>query len=268
MIVLPPAGAEPAATSLSIPLKEGAGRSGNGRAFTWWRHPLGRPSEREVRAWMSYCLMQMEVKHDQTFTPGQAGGCRNPVPLALGFRTELRLDPIPPPHPGRELQYEMLAFCSRSSPPIRGPSGWRRKIGRSSPTFTSAAFRKVPNPAHFFVEIGYVTDVYCIPERRNQGVGDLLMQAAQNWAKAEGLEICSSSGRASSACRFTCATALARKMLSWDILWKETNSGSGEVLGVIFQLADIDIGLVQEVQGVFIDPVSYMVDQAGNTGID
>jgi GNAT superfamily N-acetyltransferase len=109
--------------------------------------------------------------------------------LRWDFRTELRLDPTPPPHTWEEFQVEMLAFLTEAF----ASSSWAIWLAEEDEQITANLYirriRKVPNPAHFMAEIGYVTNVYCIPERRNQGVGDQLMQAAQEWAKAEGLEL-------------------------------------------------------------------------------
>ena len=109
--------------------------------------------------------------------------------LRWDFRTELRLDPTPPPHTWEEFQVEMLAFLAEAF----ASSSWAiwlvEEEGQIIANLYIRRIRKVPNPAHFMVEIGYVTNVYCIPERRNQGVGDQLMQAAQEWAKEEGLQL-------------------------------------------------------------------------------
>lgn len=42
----------------------------------------------------------------------------------------------------------------------------------------------------------------------------------------------------------------------------------GVVIGIYIQLDDLHVGTIQEIQCVFIHPVSEMVNQADNAGVD
>ena len=119
-------------------------------------------------------------------TPADTGTLAN---LRWDFRTELRLEAIPPSVTRKELQAEMMVFLDDAFSSGDWAIWVAEEDGQVLANLYIRRIRKVPNPVHLFREIGYVTNVYVIPGRRNQGVGDQLMQAAQNWAKAEGLEL-------------------------------------------------------------------------------
>lgn len=48
---------------------------------------------------------------------------------------------------------------------------------------------KVPRPGRQERRFGWVTNVYTLPEYRNQGVGSQLMQHVEAWSKAHNLEL-------------------------------------------------------------------------------
>ena len=109
--------------------------------------------------------------------------------LRWNFRLELRPATAPPPRPWQEFEDVMSSFLGE----VFTSGSWAIWVAEEEGQILANLYirriRKVPNPVQFFAEIGYVTNVYCVPERRNRGVGDQLMQAAQDWAKAEGVEL-------------------------------------------------------------------------------
>jgi GNAT superfamily N-acetyltransferase len=109
--------------------------------------------------------------------------------LRWDFRLELRPANAPLPRPWQEFEGVMLSFLGE----VFASGSWAIWVAEEDGQILANLYirriRKVPNPVQFFAEIGYVTNVYCVPGRRNQGVGDQLMQAAQDWAKAEGLKL-------------------------------------------------------------------------------
>ena len=48
--------------------------------------------------------------------------------------------------------------------------------------------RKVPRPGALYQCFGYITNVYALPDYRNQGIGSQLMEHVLAWAKAQELE--------------------------------------------------------------------------------
>jgi GNAT superfamily N-acetyltransferase len=49
--------------------------------------------------------------------------------------------------------------------------------------------RKLPNPDRIRGRWGHITNSYVLPEMRNTGVGQRLMAAIKDWARAEDLEL-------------------------------------------------------------------------------
>jgi GNAT superfamily N-acetyltransferase len=109
--------------------------------------------------------------------------------LRWAFRTELLPPSDPPTHTWEEFEPVMLAFLANAFASGEWAIWLAEDDGRILAHIYIYRIWKVPNPVEFNPAIGYVTNVYCIPEYRNQGVGGELMQIVQAWAQTIGLEL-------------------------------------------------------------------------------
>lgn len=108
--------------------------------------------------------------------------------LRWAFRTELHLE-SEPSHAWEEFQPVMLAFLAEAF----ASGDWTIWLACNEGGIVAHIYIrriwKVPNPVQFDPCIGYVTNVYTIPEFRNQGVGGELMRVTQQWAAETGFEL-------------------------------------------------------------------------------
>lgn len=104
------------------------------------------------------------------------------------FRTELHLE-SQPAHTWEEFQPVMLTFLANAF----ASGDWAVWLAECQGQILAHVYIhriwKVPNPVKFNPAIGYVTNVYTIPEWRNQRVGAELLQIVQAWAETVDLEL-------------------------------------------------------------------------------
>jgi len=108
--------------------------------------------------------------------------------LRWAFRTELHLE-SEPAHPWEEFRAAMLSFLAGAFASGDWTIWLAESGGRTVAHIYIRRIWKVPNPVQFDPCIGYVTNVYTIPEWRCQGVGGELMRVVQQWAAEAGFEL-------------------------------------------------------------------------------
>jgi GNAT superfamily N-acetyltransferase len=112
------------------------------------------------------------------------------LPALAQLRWDFRTEWSETPPPGKE---EFLVYCTDFL--LRGWTGgqWVYWIAEEEGQIISQVFvlriTKIPKPARWHDEFGYVTNVYTRPAYRNRGIGAQLMQQVIAWAQAEDLEL-------------------------------------------------------------------------------
>lgn len=107
------------------------------------------------------------------------------------MRWELRTEV----HPGKITctKDEFLDYCRQFLLRRMMDDRWVLWVAEEQDQVISQLFvqivEKVPRPGRFQDAWGYVTNVYTLPERRNQGIGSQLLQKVVEWAKEKDLEL-------------------------------------------------------------------------------
>ena len=123
-----------------------------------------------------------------TFRQATAADAEELARLRWAFRTELHLE-SEPAHPWEEFRAAMLKFLAGAFASGDWTIWLAESGGRTVAHIYIRRIWKVPNPVQFDPCIGYVTNVYTIPEWRCQGVGGELMRVVQQWAAEAGFEL-------------------------------------------------------------------------------
>lgn len=104
------------------------------------------------------------------------------------FRNELGHEQIQPALKEQFLQ-EMLDFLAEAYTNGRWGIWLAGQNGKIVSHVYIQRIRKVPRPTRFDAEMGYLTNMYTLPEYRGQGIGAELLRHALNWARGQQLEM-------------------------------------------------------------------------------
>jgi GNAT superfamily N-acetyltransferase len=105
----------------------------------------------------------------------------------------LRYDFRSEQHEAAEEEEAFLARCEVwMSERLEGDPGWRCWVAEDAGVIVANLWlhriEKLPNPVAEPEQHAYVTNVYVVPERRDGGVGALLLEAALAWCRHENVD--------------------------------------------------------------------------------
>jgi GNAT superfamily N-acetyltransferase len=113
------------------------------------------------------------------------------LPQIADLRWHLRVDDAPISDLGAYNRFiaDFIRICE-SEWQADDIANWIAADGERVVAVMSVAIvRKLPSPENLRGRWGYISNSYVLPEARNDGVGQTLLAAVKDWAKAEDLEL-------------------------------------------------------------------------------